>query len=190
MSTLTVSKIAPDKFTSYLGVAVALVSVTMLFVSLLVSYAILRIQLGYWRSPGNGELPLVLAIANTLVLLISSVVYHRGNRELKNGNEKSYQHFTTGTLLLGVWFLMGQLFLWSNLTNQGFTPESGIIGSVFFMLTGMHGLHIIAGLIALIWVKKKVKYSSEKDQYAEMTGLFWHFLDLLWIGLFTAIFII
>lgn len=179
-------------FTSYLGLLIVLASITMLFLTLLISYSILRIQAGYWFVPGEGSFPMTLAIINTVILLGSSGTLVIASRKAGEGETGAFSRWLWATLMLGVLFLIAQIALWQLLTAKGFTAQSSIVGSVFYMLTGMHGLHILAGLTALVWVLVKVKQEDLKKNRGRirLTGVFWHFLDVLWICLFIAIFIV
>lgn len=178
-------------FTSYLGLLIGLASITMLFVTLLISYSILRIQADYWFVPGKGSVSMILAIMNTFILLISSVTWMVASRKAKSGKTETFRKWTLITLILGIIFLVLQVTLWQLLTTKGFTAQSSIVGSVFYVLTGMHGLHILGGLAALVWVFKIEKPDSFINYHrVKMVGVFWHYLDILWICLFTAIFII
>ncbi|MDP6575737.1 MAG: heme-copper oxidase subunit III [Candidatus Peribacteraceae bacterium] len=181
-----------DEFTSYLGLLIGLASITMLFVTLLISYSILRIQAGYWFVPGGGSSSMSLAIVNTMILLASSGTWVIAARKTRHGRIGAFRRWTWATVVLGVLFLISQLVLWQFLTTKGFTVQSSIVGSVFYMLTGMHGLHILAGLAALVWILVKVTQDNfviNRDR-VRLVGVFWHFLDVLWICLFTAIFIL
>jgi len=181
-----------DEFTSYLGLLIGLASITMLFVTLLISYSILRIQAGYWFVPGEGSFPMKLAIINTVILLGSSGTWIVASKNASNAKSSAFRKWTLVTMVLGVLFLISQIVLWKILITKGFTAQSSIVGSVFYMLTGVHGVHIIAGLAALVWIVVKVKQDNlELNQgRVKLVGLFWHFLDILWICLFIAIFLI
>ncbi|MBL7014142.1 MAG: heme-copper oxidase subunit III [Candidatus Marinimicrobia bacterium] len=193
MTTQALSKkFKVDEFTSTLGMVIALGCITMLFVTFFVSYSILRIQFGMWSRPGTGLIPITIAIGNTIVLLASSYTYHKSANFSKININKAKKWLGV-TLGLGVIFLLAQLILWDVLVNEGFTPKSNIIGSVFFLLTGMHGLHIVAGVgaLALVYVKlNKTNSDYEISNLFKQVGLLWHFLDVLWVCLFVAIFII
>lgn len=193
MSTQVIQpKVKTDEFTSVLGMLVVLGSITMLFVALFVSYSILRIQFGIWSKPGTGSLPFTLGIINTAILLGSSWSYYKGHKYAVDGNKSQTKQWLWITFFLGVLFLVGQLNLWRILIDSGMTAHSSIVGSVFYMLTGMHGLHIVAAIAALGWaIMKSTKISGIVEvRPIKLVGLLWHFLDFLWICLFVSIFII
>lgn len=183
------SKNNKDEITSYLGVLVVLGSITMLFITLLVSYSVLRIRAGFWLKPGTGSLPMIIGIINTIILLISSWTYSNGLKAGRRSNITLHKKWTGWTFGLGILFLAMQINLWRILIKSGFTAQSDIIGSVFFTLTGFHGLHIVAGVITVGWVFLKATHSYY-HLHAKLVGIFWHFLDILWICLFIAIFIL
>ena len=133
-----------------------------------------------------------LAIINTVILLGSSGTWIVASKNASNAKSSAFRKWTLVTMVLGVLFLISQIVLWKILITKGFTAQSSIVGSVFYMLTGVHGVHIIAGLAALVWIVVKVKQDNlELNQgRVKLVGLFWHFLDILWICLFIAIFLI
>ncbi len=193
MSTQVIQpKVKTDEFTSVLGMLVVLGSITMLFVALFVSYSILRIQFGMWSKPGTGSLPFTLGIINTVILLGSSWSFYTGQKYAKFGNNNQTKLWLWITFFLGILFLAGQLNLWRILMDTGMTAHSSIVGSVFYMLTGMHGVHIVAAIAALGWaILKSTKIPESVDvRPIKLVGLLWHFLDFLWICLFISIFII
>lgn len=185
-------KVKTDEFTAMLGMLVVLGSITMLFMALFVSYSILRIQFGMWSKPGTGSLPFILGVVNTVILLGSSWTYYKGQQYAKAGNRRQVKQWLGLTLGLGVVFLLTQLNLWRILIDSGMTVHSDIVGSVFYMLTGMHGLHIVAAIAALGWAIVQSTSVSETVEVRpiKLVGLLWHFLDFLWICLFISIFII
>ncbi|MAD52018.1 MAG: heme-copper oxidase subunit III [Candidatus Marinimicrobia bacterium] len=193
MSTQVIKpKVKTDEFTSVLGVLVVLGSITMLFVALFVSYSILRIQFGMWSKPGTGSLPFTLGVINTVILMSSSWTYYKGQQYAVADRCRQVRQWLGLTLGLGIVFLLTQLNLWRILIDSGMTAQSNIIGSVFYMLTGMHGLHIIAAIIALTWaiIRSTGVAGTVEIHPIKLVGLLWHFLDFLWICLFISIFII
>ncbi|HJL74589.1 MAG TPA: heme-copper oxidase subunit III [Candidatus Marinimicrobia bacterium] len=193
MSTQVIKpKVKTDEFTSVLGVLVVLGSITMLFVALFVSYSILRIQFGMWSKPGTGSLPFTLGVINTVILMSSSWTYYKGQQYAVAGSRRQVRQWLGLTLGLGIVFLLTQLNLWRILIDSGMTAQSNIVGSVFYMLTGMHGLHIIAAIIALTWaiIRSIGVAGTVEIRPIKLVGLLWHFLDFLWICLFISIFII
>ncbi|SVE25194.1 uncharacterized protein METZ01_LOCUS478048, partial [marine metagenome] len=145
------TKVKTDEFTSVLGMVVILGSITMLFVALIVSYSILRIQSSMWINPGMDSITFPLGVINTVILMISSWTYYKGQQYAVTGSLRKVRKWLGLTLGLGVVFLLTQLNLWRILIDSGMTAQSNIVGSVFYMLTGVHGLHIIAAIIALSW---------------------------------------
>jgi len=188
-SQVTLPKKNSDEITSYLGMLIAIGSITMMFVTLFVIYSVIRIRTGFWLKPGTGSLPIIIGIINTTILLISSWTYSKGFKAAKLNDATVQKRWTGWTLVLGILFLVMQVNLWRILIESGFTIQSGIISSVFYMLTGIHGLHIVAGVIAVAWVFFRVIPSGNLLR-TKLVGIFWHFLDVLWICLFIAVFII
>jgi|TARA_Y100000294_G_scaffold136688_1_gene129562 cytochrome c oxidase subunit 3 len=183
-----------DQFTSYFGMLIALGSWAMLFIALFASYGIIRVQAENWVSPASDPSSLLLAAINTGIILMSSWTYYRGYRAILSGNLYSLKNWLVITIIVGAGFLVMQLNLWQLLTRRGFTATSLIEGSVFYMLSGLHGIHIIGGLAAVVWLLWKVTRQAintpGQSLPVRLVGLFWHFLTVVWIALFIAVFII
>jgi cytochrome c oxidase subunit 3 len=156
MQTITTIKSVPkqtdDGFTSYLGMLISLGSFSMLFITLLASYAILRVQAGSWMSNNMSALSMALGWLNTGMLLLSSISYFMVSRSTKKRKKTIIRRFLNTTITIGFIFLILQLTLWYTLNQDGYSIISHIEGSVFYMLSGLHGLHIVGGIIALFWL--------------------------------------
>ncbi len=179
-----------DQFTSYLGMLIALGSFSMLFVALLSSYGILRSRSAIWMSYTIGTIPLFLAWVNTVVILISSITLFMASKANERENKILTLNQIYTTIIIGLVFLSLQIILWNMLINDDFTITSHQAGSVFYMLSGLHGLHILGGLISLIWLIFKIRVNNLILKPMRMVSMFWHYLTLIWIVIFISVILI
>jgi len=194
MQTITTIKSIPkqtdDGFTSYLGMLISLGSFSMLFITLLASYAILRVQAGSWMSNNMSALSMALGWLNTGMLLLSSISYFMVSRSTKKRKKTIIRRFLNTTITIGFIFLILQLTLWYTLNQDGYSIISHIEGSVFYMLSGLHGLHIVGGIIALFWLNYKINNLVNYLQQVKLVGMFWHFLTVIWVVIFITVILI
>jgi cytochrome c oxidase subunit 3 len=176
-----------DQFTSYFGMLIALGSFSMLFVALLASYGILRVRSGIWMSNTIGTIPLFLAWVNTIVILISSITLFMASKANERENKIVTLNQIYTTIIIGLVFLSLQIILWNVLINDGFTIKSHQAGSVFYMLSGLHGLHILGGIISLIWLVFKIRVNNVILKPIRLVSMFWHYLTLIWIVIFITV---
>lgn len=144
-------------------------------------------------TPEAALLDVTLVGANTFVLLTSSFTVVLGLDAIRRGDKSGLVRFLAATILLGVAFLGGQAYEFNALYHEGVTLTGSLFGSTFFTLTGFHGLHVLGGVIwaALTLVKAtRGQYDSDDNIGVEIFGLYWHFVDIVWIVLFTLIYLI
>lgn len=184
-----------------LGMWVFLLSEVMFFSGLIGSYIVLRFASpDQWAEP-NVVLNVPLTGLNTFILICSSVTMVKAFAAVEHGDQAGLKRWLLGTILLGSTFLSIQVYEYIKLVGDGFVPmasryaaEGGpLYGSTFYTMTGFHGTHVTIGVLCLIFTAIKAfrgKYS--KDNYAgvEIMGLYWHFVDLVWIILFTIVYLI
>jgi len=173
--------------TMRLGLWLFLLSDSFVFGGLMVA----RVNLLGMTRP---ELNQLLGLLVTGILLASSFFMNRGETAMEHGDRKSFLANTTLTLLLGVLFLVGVVGLeWPMAIHAGVKPDSGAPGAIFFMMTGMHALHVTTGVIFLFIVLgngRKGLYTSEKHWAVEAAAVYWHFVDLVWIFFYPALYLI
>ncbi len=179
-----------DQFTSYFGMLIALGSFSMLFIALLASYGILRVRSGIWMSNTIETMPLTLAWVNTIVILISSITLFMASKANERENKIVTLNQIYTTIIIGLVFLSLQIILWNVLINDDFTITSHQAGSVFYMLSGLHGLHILGGLISLIWLIFKIRVNNLILKPMRLVSMFWHYLTLIWIVIFITVILI
>ena len=141
----------------------------------------------------------LLGLGVTAVLLISSFFMNRGETAMKYGDVKAFMRNTVITFVLGLGFLLGVVLVeWRLAAQEGLVasfgnPSVGPLGGVFYMMTGMHAFHVFTGLIFL-WVvwnnARKGVYSAEKHWGVEAAAVYWHFVDLVWIFFYPALYLI
>ncbi len=169
-----------------LGLWLFLISVAMLFSGLASAFVVHRLGPAWEAMAFPGILWM-----NTLVLLLSGVTLELGRASAKNGNELKYKVFLAATLVLGVWFLVGQVVAWSQLVESGVYSSGNIHGSFFYVLTGVHGVHLVSGVLFLIVIAIRAWLRKSRDSNLKLFKLFatyWHFLAGLWIVLVCLLF--
>jgi cytochrome c oxidase subunit III len=172
--------------TNRLGLWLFLVSDSFVFAGLMV----MRINLLGLTRP---HLDQTLGLLVTAVLLISSFFMNRGETMMHNGDRKGFLNNTMITFGLGLAFLIGVVFVeWPNAIHEGVTPSSGVQGAAFFMMTGMHAFHVLTGLIFLlvVLVNGRRGLYDEKNYPVEAAAVYWHFIDVVWIFFYPALYLI
>ena len=181
--------IEPDKYR--IGMWVGLASILMLFVALTSAY-ILRQTRGL--SEVNDWTPLDMPAAlwfTTAALLISSLTIELARRALKRNDYERFRVWISSTTLLGIAFLAGQIIAWRQLASQGIYVDTHPHSSFFYLLTSLHALHLLGGIIALAYVTVtglRLRISQRRRTVVGVTALYWHFMDGLWVYLFLLLF--
>jgi heme/copper-type cytochrome/quinol oxidase subunit 3 len=174
-----------------MGMWVFLCSEIMFFTGLIGSYIVLRFASPVWPHPGN-TLNIWLTALNTFILICSSVTMVQALASVRDGDLRKLKLFLSLTLLFGTTFLSIQAYEYRHLLHAGFNPHASLFGSVFYTTTGFHGFHVLCGVICMSFVTGKAflgKYTPAHHQGVETIGLYWHFVDLVWIILFTIIYL-
>ena len=180
--------------TSFVGMVMALASWTMLFVALFFSYAVLRLNAHTWPPDGLAPLPRALPFLNTLVLLASSAILHSGTSPEAEQRPGALRRALLATMALGGLFLALQLAVWVPLWRSGFRIDNtGTYGSIFYGLTVFHALHVLAGLVALAVLLPGAfsgRYTSGRASAVRLSAMFWHFVDVVWVVMFVAVYLV
>ena len=136
----------------------------------------------------------ILGLVVTAVLLISSFFMNRAETSMEHGDRKGFIRGISITLFLGIAFLLGVIGVeWPQAIREGVTPSSGAGGAIFFMMTGMHAFHVLTGVIFLTIVLRngaRSLYSGEKHWAVEAAAVYWHFVDVVWIFFYPALYLI
>lgn len=169
-----------------------LASEVMFFSGLLGTYIVLRAGLSHWPHPGE-ELSIPLAALNTFILLSSSLTMALSVAAIHQADSKRLRFFLLATIGLGSAFLGVKGYEYSLKFAHGHFPGSGIFWDCYFTLTGLHGLHVLAGVIANLWVLSltfRPDFLKGRGHVVELSGLYWHFVDLVWIFLFPLVYLL
>jgi cytochrome c oxidase subunit 3 len=175
------------------GTIVWLSSELMFFAGLFAMYFVARAgNYGNWPMEPT-ELNLTLAIPVTTVLILSSVTCQLGVFAAERGDVFGLRRWYMITLIMGAIFVSGQAYEYYNLVHEGTTLSSSAYGSVFYITTGFHGLHVIGGLLAfvLLLIRTRLsKFTPAQATAAIVVSYYWHFVDIVWIALFATIYFI
>ena len=199
-------------YNNKLGMWVFLLSEVMFFTSLIGTYVILRFaHPDHWTDPGV-VLNVPLTALNTFFLICSSVTMVKAFAAIQHGDQKGLKLWLLATILIGTLFVGIQAVEYNVLSGEGFVPAlegyhaigrgnphegpslgGPLYGATFYAMTGFHGAHVTLGVLALWFVFAKALrggYTKENHQGVEVIGLYWHFVDLVWILLFTVVYLI
>ncbi len=184
-----------------LGMWIFLLSEIMFFTSLIGSYIILRFaHPEHWADPGV-VLNVPLTAVNTFLLICSSVTMVKAFAAIEHGDQKGLKLWLLATILIGASFVGVQMYEYVGLIHEGFVPNiaayaaegSNLYGATFYTMTGFHGAHVTIGVLCLIFVLFRAMrgaYTAESYGGVEIIGLYWHFVDLVWIILFTIVYLL
>ncbi len=176
-----------------LGIWLFLASEVMLFGGLFSAYVLLRVGADVWPE-GSSILNVPLATFNTVILITSSITMVLAWASLVRGDFGKYRLYNYGTLLCGLGFLIVKYIEYSAKFHHGLFPSESTFFAIYFTLTGLHGLHVIAGMCTLaylhfpgskMWKTQPVRFTGR----VECAGLFWHLVDLVWIFLFPVLYL-
>lgn len=171
------------------GFPVFLLSESVVFLSFFVTYTILRLKSSQWFPAGVEGLDLTRAALNTVVLVSSSGVIILAERALKRRQLQLFQGLWLGTISLGIIFLFGQAAEWAAMP---FGLDAGAAGGTFYLLTGFHGLHVLTGVLLLLyiyWRSRQPRNFARGHAGVSAIALFWHFVDVIWIVLFILLYL-
>jgi cytochrome c oxidase subunit III len=174
-----------------LGMLLFIISEVMVFGAFFTAYFFIRVVTGDEWFPVDGhKLPVAVAGFNTAILVSSSFTMHWAETSIKNGNRRGLQAGILSTFLLGATFLFIQI---NEYIHIGFAPHDFAQASVFFGLTGLHGAHVFVGLtlLAMVVVRSwRGHYSPEEHRGVEVPGIYWHFVDIMWIVVYSSVYVL
>ena len=183
-------------YNSKLGIWLFLASEIMLFGALFSTYLILRTGDPTWMlHVKEAHLNIPLATINTAVLILSSVTFVMSWVSLKLKDLDKFKMYMGITLLCSVIFLVIKYFEYTAKFDAGHYPSTHNFYAVYFTMTGLHGIHIIGGIIvnAYLWMPGTKMWNTDPERFTnrvEVAGLYWHFVDLVWIFLFPSIYLL
>jgi cytochrome c oxidase subunit 3 len=175
------------------GMWLFLVTDAFTFGGLLATYGALRTGNPSWPVPSH-ILGIQLTAVNTFILICSSVTMVKALSAIKHGDAAKMRKFLLFTMIGGATFVSIQAYEWTHLiTHEGMRLKRDLFSATFFMVTGFHGFHVTCGVIYLgviRWLGGKGVYTAESHERVEIAGLYWHFVDLVWILVFTFMYLI
>ena len=172
------------------GFTVFLLSESMIFASFFTAYIVLRLSTPNWLPPGIKGPELTPAVLlNSVILVTSSLVIYGAERSLHRHQLIKFRLLWLTTSVMGLLFLGGELREWQGLD---FGLTTGLLGNTFYLLTGFHGLHVSTGiLLQFLMLKRSFQPRNYADGHFGITAvaLFWHFVDVIWVILFTLLYL-
>jgi cytochrome c oxidase subunit III len=173
-----------------LGMFLFIASEVMLFGAFFTAYFFVRVTAGTtWPTPPF-HLPVFVAGVNTAILVTSSFTVHWALQSIKRDNHVGLKAGLVLTFLMGLTFLLTQVLEYSRI---GFAPRDGAFPTIFYCLTGLHGAHVFVGLTLLAFATTRAfrgHYSAAHHHGVEIPGIYWHFVDVMWIVVYTTVYII
>jgi cytochrome c oxidase subunit 3 len=173
-----------------LGMLLFIISEVMVFGAFFTAYFFIRVAQGDpWPAHGT-TLPVQVAGVNTAILVSSSLTMHWAQTSIKNGNRFGLKAGILTTFLLGCTFLFVQI---NEYANIGFAPQDHAQATIFYSLTGLHGAHVFIGLTLLLIVTIRSfrgHYSPTEYRGVEVPGIYWHFVDIMWIIVYSTVYVL
>jgi len=174
-----------------LGMLLFIISEVMVFGAFFTAYFFIRVVQGdHWFPFQGHDLPKVVAGVNTCILVSSSFTMHWALEGAKRNNRMALQAGILSTFLLGLTFLFIQV---NEYIHIGFAPHDFAQGTIFYGLTGLHGAHVFVGLTLLLFTNIRAfrgHFTPEQHRGVEVPGIYWHFVDIMWIVVFTTVYIL
>jgi cytochrome c oxidase subunit III len=173
-----------------LGMYLFIISEIMLFGAFFTAYFFIRVVKGdAWPSAGH-DIPVLVAGINTAILVSSSFTMHWALEGIKNNNKRAMKAGLLTTFLLGLTFLSVQI---NEYFHLGWAIQDDAQGTIFYGLTGLHGAHVTVGLILLSFATIRAfrgHFTPEEHRGVEVPGIYWHFVDIMWIVVYTTLYIL
>ena len=178
---------------SLLGMVLFIASEVMFFGGLFGAYFTIRSAATQWPPEGTPHLETWYAAILTAILVTSSVTMQLGVWAIRRNEQRRLLLFLAVSLILGLIFLCLQALEYANLIEEGMTLSSGVFGSTFYTLTGFHGAHVAGGAAFILIVLLRARSGQFTARYhdtVEMASYYWHFVDVVWLGLFSTIYLL
>ena len=175
-----------------LGMWIFLSSEVIFFGSLIITFLVYKGRVGNLH-PGHDALNISVTSVITFILLSSSLTMVLALAAIQNDRIRQGKLWLLATALLGMIFVGTQIFEYTELVHEGLTIAGNLYGSAFFTLTGFHGTHVFIGvimLLILVGMTQAGKFGAKNSLPVEMVGLYWHFVDLVWLVIFTLVYLI
>jgi heme/copper-type cytochrome/quinol oxidase subunit 3 len=175
--------------TSWLGMVILILNESVIFASLLASYFYIRVNSPLWPPQGVKFPELTISGVNTVILIASSFVMQWAAGSIRQGE---VSHLRIGLLIA---FLLGAVFLGIQIyeyTQLDFLPQDHAYGSLFWGITGLHAVHVLVALLMNLYLQVRAglgHFGSDRSQAVENVTLYWHFVDVVWIFVFSSLFL-
>jgi len=143
--------------------------------------------------PGAEIFNIPFTSASSFILLMSSLTMVLADNAFQRSDQRQGRVWLIGTALLGTTFLAGQIFEFTRFVQEGLKITTSPFGSSFYMLTGFHGMHVAVGVLLLsmlVYFSFRGRYSPDRGMNVEITALYWHFVDIVWIVIFTVVYLL
>jgi cytochrome c oxidase subunit 3 len=174
----------------FLGMLLFIISEVMLFGAFFTAYFFLRVvNHDPWPAHGT-EIPKLIAGINTAILISSSFTMHWALEGARTDNRRAMRAGLFTTFMLGLTFLTIQI---NEYVHLGFAPHDSAQGTIFYSLTGLHGAHVFVGLTLLLMANIRAQrghFNPKQHRGVEVPGIYWHFVDIMWIVVFTTVYIL
>ncbi|MEA2361735.1 MAG: cytochrome c oxidase subunit [Thermoleophilaceae bacterium] len=175
----------------FLGMLLFIISEVMLFGAFFTAYFFIRVVADSGWFPMDGkDLPKLIAGVNTAVLVSSSVTMHWALEGARRGNRRAMQVGLLTTAALGLTFLSVQV---NEYVHIGFAPHDNAQGTIFYGLTGLHGAHVAVGLTLLVFATLRAfrgHFTPKEHRGVEVPGIYWHFVDVMWIVVYSSVYLL
>ncbi|MBI2953024.1 MAG: heme-copper oxidase subunit III [Chloroflexi bacterium] len=171
------------------GLVWFIASEAIFFANLIAAYLYLRVSSQTWPPAGGPHLDLLFPSVNTAILLLSGIPAYYAHRAIKRGDIRGLRIGLVLAALLGAVFLVGQGYEY---LTAGFTIRTNVFTAAFFTLTGFHGAHVAAGigiLLTVFLLSLRGRFSAQRNFAVEVASTYWHFVDIVWIVLFTILYL-
>jgi cytochrome c oxidase subunit 3 len=168
------------------GMFIALAGILMFFMAFVSAYIVRK------GMPANGWIPLQvprILWLNTLLLLASSFTLARAHNRFNAQDEDGFRHWWATTTFLGILFVVGQILAWRQLVAQGIFLATNPSSSFFYVFTAAHGVHLLGGILALLYVQFRATKKVTRGTAIEVVSMYWHFMDGLWVFLFLLLYL-
>lgn len=173
---------------SYSAMGWFILAEAMIFVSFFVGYWYTRLHADVWPPAGTITLPQVMPIVMTCVLVASSLTIHYAEHLLHLGNKGGFRTWYLLTIVLGATFLGMSAYEWSHLIHEGFTISTNAFSTIFFSVTGLHGSHVVVGLVLFLAGLPSALRGDVDEGFMRTAGLYWHFVDIIWFFVVSQIY--
>lgn len=176
-----------------LGIWAFLATELLLFGGLFTMYTVFRLEYPDLFQKEHLKLSRLMGALNTVLLLTSSLSMAVGIAAIRQGRQRVLKMALAVTLALAAGFLGIKYLEWSEDFHHGLFPRSNLFFGLYFMMTGLHGIHVVLGMLVMGWLlvrAQRGEFTADYNTPVELTGLYWHFVDLVWIYLFPLLYLI